>query len=445
MPDPTGAATATEEPPVSQFTLVARARFAPLFITQSLGALNDNVYKQALVILITFGAAAHSGKDSAMLVTLSTGLFILPFFLFSALAGQLADQLDKARLIQRVKLAEIVIMALGAVGFALSSLPLLICTLFLMGSQSAFFGPLKYGILPQHLHPEELVGGNGLIQMATYVAILVGSIIGGFVMADLDSGPSAVSGIVLVLALCGWLASRFIPAAPPAEPGLTLDFNLWRATRACVGYASENATVLAAVLGISWFWFVGATFFQLLPTYARDVLGGDARVVTLLLAAFSVGIGVGSLLCERLAGGAGALRLLPAGVVGLSVFALVPLALQSSLASAAEAAGTLGMADVLATPASLLVVVAFLLLALAGGLYVVPLYALMQARSDPARRSRVIAANNVINALLMVGSALFTIALLAADLDIAQIFAIVSVLNLGAGIWVIRHTHARAG
>ncbi len=295
-----------------QVYLLGQRRFVWIFLTQFFGAFNDNLYKNALVIFITF-EVARDPATRALLVTASAGLFILPFFIFSAWAGQIADRLEKSRLIREVKLAEIGIMLLGAAAFALRSVPMLIAVLFLMGSQSAFFGPLKYGILPQLLYKRELVAGNGLIQMATFVAILVGMILGGTLVAAQRGGELIVGVTVVAVAVLGWLLSRKIPAVSVADPDLEIDRRPWRPMRQAIAYAREDRRVFLAILGVSWFWFVGATFLQLLPAYGRDTLHGDASVVIMLLSCFTVGIGIGSVLCARLSRAEINLRLVRAG------------------------------------------------------------------------------------------------------------------------------------
>jgi MFS family permease len=418
-----------------QIYLLGQRRFVSIFLTQFLGAFNDNLYKNALVIFITFEVASDPA-GRALLVTASAGLFILPFFIFSAWAGQIADRLEKSRLIRGVKLAEIGIMLLGAAAFALRSVPMLIAVLFLMGSQSAFFGPLKYGILPQLLYKRELVAGNGLIQMATFVAILVGMIFGGTLVAARAGGELVVGLTVVAVALLGWLLSRKIPTVSAADPDLKIDRGPWRPMRQSIAYAREDRRVFLAILGVSWFWFVGATFLQLLPAYGRDTLHGDANVVILLLSCFTVGIGVGSVLCARLSGAELSLRLVPAGAVGLSIFAAVPLVFSPDVA--VDAPTLEGVSRILASSGNQAVVASFVGLAVSGGIFIVPLYTYVQAKSPLARRARVIAANNIFNALLMVVSAVLTMAALAAGMSIPVIFAVVAVLNLVFMLTVVR-------
>lgn len=418
-----------------QFHLLGKRRFVWIFLTQFFGAFNDNLYKNALVIFITF-EVARDPASRALLVTASAGLFILPFFIFSAWAGQIADSLEKSRLIRQVKLAEIGIMLLGAAAFALRNVPMLIAVLFLMGSQSAFFGPLKYGILPQLLDKRELVAGNGLIQMATFVAILVGMIFGGTLVATQGGGELIVGVAVFVVAVLGWLLSRQIPAVSVADPDLKIDRGPWRPMRQGIAYAREDRRVFLAILGVSWFWFVGATFLQLLPAYGRDTLNGDANVVIMLLACFTVGIGIGSLLCARLSGAELNLRLVRAGAVGISIFATVPLIFAPD--AAVDGPTLAGVSRVLASSGNQLVVASLVGLAVAGGIFIVPLYTYVQAKSPLARRARVIAANNILNALLMVVSAVLTIVALSAGMSIPVIFAVVAVLNLVFMLTVVR-------
>jgi len=420
---------------VAQFGLLRERRFGPFFATQFLGAFNDNVFKNALIILIAFGAADAIGLDSNVLVNLSAGLFILPFFLFSASAGQIADRYEKSMLIRRIKLAEIAIMALAAAAFLLDRPLALIAVLFLMGTQSAFFGPIKYAILPQHLAEEELVGGNGMVEMGTFVAILLGTLAGGVLIAVPGAGPALVSATVLAVAVAGWWTSRGIPVAPAVAPGLAVRWNLLAESWRIVDEARANRTVFLSMLGISWFWLYGATFLAQLPNFTKEVLGGDERVVTVLLATFSLGIGIGSLACERLSGRKVEIGLVPFGAIGLSVFALDLGAAAGAGAPPAALAGPLAW---LAEPRHWRVLADLALLAVSGGLFIVPLYALIQQRSEPERRSRVIAANNILNALFMVVSALLAIALLSAGLGIVELFLVVAVMNAVVAWFIFR-------
>ncbi|QID16740.1 MFS transporter [Nitrogeniibacter mangrovi] len=415
----------------SQFGLMRQRRFAPFFLTQFFGAFNDNLFKNALVVLITFDAARYTTLAPGVLVNLAAGIFILPFFLFSATAGQLADKYEKSHLMRLIKLMEIGVMGLGAAAYALDSLWLLLATLFFMGLQSSIFGPVKYAILPQHLAETELVGGNALVESGTFVAILLGTIAGG-VMIALSGGAVWVSSAALVVALAGYLASRGIPDAPAADPGLRVSWNPITETWRTIGFTRGNRTVFLSILGISWFWFYGALFLSQFPGYARDALGGDEHAVTLLLAVFSVGIGVGSLLCEKLSGKHVEIGLVPFGAIGLTVFAL-----DLWWASPAAAPGVnLPIGTVLAEPATWRALADLVMIGVFGGFFIVPLYALIQSRSEASHRSRIIAGNNILNALFMVVAALLGAGLLAAGVSIAQLILITAVLNAAVAIYI---------
>ncbi len=420
---------------MTQLRLLRERRFSALFTTQFLGAFNDNVYNNALIIFITF-EAAQDAAARAILVTISAGIFILPFMLFSAWAGQISDKLEKSALIRTIKVAEIVIMLLAAVGFALGSVSMLIALLFLMGTQSAFFGPLKYGILPQLLDETELMAGNGLIQMATFVAILIGMILGGKLAAVEASRSWLVGAAVIAVALLGWLASLGVPRAGAAAPKLQIDRGPWPSMFTGMAYVRETPGVFAAVLGVSWFWFLGATFLQLLPAYGRDTLSGDPDVIIMLLTCFTIGIGVGALICARLSGKKINLRLVPVGAVGMTVFGLVPFFALGSPPDSADELKTI--AEVLTQPGNRVAILSFIGLAISGGVFIVPLYTYVQLNSALSRRSRVIAANNIINSLFMVVSALLTLAALGAGMSIPQIFAAVAVLSLVYTLMVCR-------
>jgi hypothetical protein len=412
---------------MSQFGLFRERRFAPFFGTQFLGAFNDNLYKNAVVILIAFSGLSAAQADA--LVNLAAGIFILPFFLFSATSGQLADKLEKSRLIRAVKLAEIVIMALAAVGLLLESVPLLLVVLFSLGAQATVFGPVKYSILPQHLRSHELVGGNGLVEMGTFIAILVGTIAGGLLVALRPIGPLVVAGAGLAVAVLGWLASRAIPNAPAASPALVVRYEPFSQTWSLLRHARRERVVWLAIHAISWFWFYGAVFLAQFPGYARSVLGAGEQVVTLMLAAFSVGIGVGSTLCERLSRGRIDLGVTLFGAIGLSLFA-VDLFFASPAPLAEPAPGALvGVLELCGRAGSVRIVGDLLLIGLFGGFFIVPLYALMQQRSSVEHRSRVIAANNVLNAAYMVVASIVAIALRAAGMTIPVLLLVTALAN----------------
>jgi acyl-[acyl-carrier-protein]-phospholipid O-acyltransferase/long-chain-fatty-acid--[acyl-carrier-protein] ligase len=305
----------------NQYHLFRTTRFLPLFVTQFLGALNDNLFKNALVILILYRLAESGGHDGPVLVTIAAGVFILPFFLFSATAGQLADKFEKSRLIRLIKLAEILIMGLAVGGFLWGESYLMLAVLFLMGAQSTFFGPLKYAILPDHLHEDELIGGTGLIEAGTFLAILIGTILGG-VMILTGNGVAVVSAAILLLAGCGWLSSFFIPRAEPPSPDLKLNPNIPAETWNIIRAATARRDMRLTILGISWFWLVGATFLSQFPGLAKNVIGANEHVVTLFLTTFSIGIGLGSLFCNKLLDGEITAKFVPFGALGMTLFTL---------------------------------------------------------------------------------------------------------------------------
>lgn len=414
-----------------QFQLLGERRFGPFFVTQALGAFNDNIFKNALVILVAFGISGLSDGDVNRYVNVAAGLFILPYFLFSATAGQIAEKYEKARLIRAIKLLEIVIMGLAVVGLLAKSLDLLFAVIFLMGAQSTLFGPVKYSILPQHLRAEELVGGNALVQGATFLAILLGTMLGGWLMS-VHGGVRWVGLTVVIVAVLGYLAARAIPAAAPTAPGLRINWNPLTETWRSFGFLRTNRTVLLAVLGISWFWLYGALFLAQLPNFTKLHLGGDETVVTLLLSMFSLGIGLGSLLCERLSGRKVEIGLVPLGSIGLTLFGIDLFFAQAGLPDASG----LSAGQFLASAASHRILVDLVLIGVFGGFFIVPLYALIQARTEPSHRARVIAGNNILNALFMVVAALLAIAFLDAGLTIPQLLLTVAIMNAAVAVFI---------
>ncbi len=415
----------------NQFRLLFERRFGPFFLTQLFGAFNDNVYKNALVILVAYHAADYSKIDSNLLTNVAAALFILPFLLFSASAGQLADKFDKALLIRIIKTAEVGIMAIGGIGLHMKSLPLLLGALFLLGLHSTFFGPVKYSILPQTLRPEELVGGNGLVEMGTFVAILAGTVIAGL-LVTLEAGSAWVTATIVGIALLGLIASFMIPRAPAVDPALAFNWNPASETWKNIGVARTDRSVFLSLLGISWFWFYGALFLSQFPGYSKSVLGGGEHVVTLLLALFSVGVAAGSLLCERLSGHKVEIGLVPFGSIGLSLFAV-----DLFFATPHEVAQSgLGAIEFLCRPGSWRVAADLFLIGLFGGFYIVPLYALVQSRSAPSHRSRIIAANNILNALFMVIAAGLAVLALNAGATIPQLLLLTGILNALVAVYI---------
>lgn len=412
--------------------LVGKRRFGPFFATQFLGAFNDNLFKNALLILITFQAGSVAGMSTNTLVNLGQVLFILPFFLFSAAAGFMADRAEKSSLIRRIKALEIAIMLLAAAAFALDSVPLLLAVLFLMGTQSAFFGPVKYAILPQHLAEHELVGGNGVVEMGTFLAILLGTVVAGVLIALGAIGTTLVSALIVVLAVLGWLTSRAIPVAPALSDTPLVKPAFGMALVSILRDTKTNRTVFNAILGISWFWFYGLAFLTQLPNLTKLHLGGDETVVTLLLTLFSLGIGVGSLLCERMSGRLVEIGLVPFGAIGLTYFGFdLYLAIPEATQVVQRPLG-----EFLADSSQWRALFDLFAMAVFGGFYIVPLYALVQLRSPVDKRSRIIAGNNVLNALFMVVSALTAIVLLGAGLSIPQLFLVVALMTAAVSIYI---------
>ena len=418
----------------SQFSLLRSRRFLPFFLTQLLGAFNDNIFKQALILGILFKLNAQA--DQALLINLCALLFILPFFLFSALGGQFGEKFAKDALIRAIKLGEVLIMLAGAVGVLLGNLPLMLLVLFLMGSQSALFGPVKYSILPQALREDELVGGNALVETGTFLAILGGTIGAGLLMASSDYA-ALVAGSVVGVAVLGYLASRFIPFAHASLPQLALDWNIfrqsWQIMRMGLG---QRPAVSRSLIGNSWFWFLGAVYLTQIPAFAKDWLHGDESVVTLILTLFSLGIGLGSMLCERLSGGKVEIGLVPFGSIGLSLFGILLWAGSGQLAPADSAHDWLSL---LAQPGSLTLLGCVVGLGLFGRFYIVPLYALIQSRTAEQERARVVAANNILNALFMVASALLSIFFLSvAGLSVPELFLVVSLMNVAVNCYIFK-------
>lgn len=413
-----------------QFELLRQKRFLPFFITQFFGALNDNVFKNALIILIAFQGVQFIDTDTDLLINIAAALFILPFFLLSATAGQWIDKYEKSASIRTIKLIEIVIMLFAAFAFVQGYIFILIALLFLMGAQSTFFGPAKYSYIPQHLKTDELVEGNAWVQMGTFVAILMGTILGG-VMIGMEQGRLYVAYAIVLLAVAGYLASRFIPLTPSLNKDLKINWNIFSETYRNIKFLKSNRTVFLSILGVSWFWFLGATYLVQLPNYTKTILGGNEQVVTLLLTLFTVGIGTGSLLCNWLSGKKIEIGLVPFGSIGLTVFGIDLYLSQPEVLPAAA----LGLKDFLLN-GHVRLIADVVLIGFFGGLYIVPLMALVQQRSEPEHMSRVIAGNNIINALLMVLSAVVAIVTLSSGFSIAQLFLLVAIFNAIVAIYI---------
>jgi len=419
----------------NQFALLQQRRFAPFFWTQFSGAANDNLFKFSFTVMVTYQLSV-SWLPPALAGLVIGALFILPFLLFSATSGQLTDKYPKTLMVHAVKNLEIAIMLLAAYGFFIPNVavqvPVLLGCVFLMGLHSTLFGPVKFAYLPQVLSDAELTGGNGMVEMGTFVAILVGNMVGGLLITIPDIGRTAVAVGCVALALVGRWVAQAIPQVPATDPGLRINWNPFTETWRNLKLAHSNPVVFRSLLGISWMWFFGAVFLSQFPSFAKEVLHGDAQVATLLLVVFSIGIGTGSLLCEVLSRRHVEIGLVPLGAIGMSVFAvdlyfaargLPPSAVMGLAAFTAQAAHWRVMADLA-------------LLSLFAGLYSVPMYALIQLRSPPTHRARTIAANNILNALFMIASALIAGALLTSGCTIPQIFLFTGIANAVVAFYI---------
>ncbi len=416
---------------MSTLKLMKTKRFAPFFFVQFFGAMNDNIFKNTLLILITFKVASES--ESATMASLAGGLFILPFFLFSGVAGQIADKYEKSRLMRIVKLIEIPIMVLGAASFFIGNISLQLFTLFLMGTQSAFFGPVKYSILPQHLAENELVGGNSLVEMGTFLAILIGTIAGGLLASSQNMNAVAVT--IISVAVIGWIVSRMVPTAAAGAPHLKLNWNPFTETASLFRLIRKKEAIFNSIVGISWLWFFGAIVLSQLPVYVKHVLHADETVVTLLLAVFSISIGVGSILTEKLSRGVIELGIVPIGALGLTIFTgdLYFISYNPANDTLYNASQFWAAAK---SGANMRIIFDFMMIGIFFSMFMVPLFALIQIRSDEDSRSRVIAANNIFNSVFMVVSALSVPVLISFGNTVLDILLITAILNLVVSLYI---------
>lgn len=416
----------------SLFGLFKTRRFLPFFLSQFGGALNDNIFKNSLLVIFVSSTAASGLGNTDVLVNLAAGLFILPFFIFSPLAGQLADKYDKALIIRRLKRFEILIMVVAALAWWFHLWWLLMALLFAMGTQSAFFGPIKYSIIPQHLGDDELVSGNAQVEMGTFVAILLGTV-GGTLLADLAQPEAIIGAAIIAIAVLGWVASRSIPPAPPRAAELVVDWNPLREARVLYALARKRRAVLLSIVGISWFWLLGASYLTQMPNFVVSVLKGTPGLIATLLCGFVVGIASGSLLCDRLSGHKVEIGLVPLASIGLSLFGIDLF----FSANAFAAPQLLSIGEFLSRADGLRILLDIVLIGLSGGLYIVPLYANIQSRTEDKTRARVIAFNNILNALFMVVASILGILLLGvADLSIPDFFLVVAVMNIAVALFI---------
>jgi 1-acyl-sn-glycerol-3-phosphate acyltransferase len=415
----------------NQFALLRQRRFAPFFWTQFAGAANDNLFKFAFTVMVTYQLSV-GWLPPSMAGLVIGALFILPFLLFSATSGQLADKYDKRRLIGFVKSFEIAIMLLAAYGFFRADIPVLLACTFLMGLHSTLFGPVKFAYLPHHLSERELTGGNGMVEMGTFVAILLGNVAGGLLIALPEVGAKTVGVGCIAMAVLGRAVAWYVPASPATDPTLKINWNPFTETVRNLKLAHGNVVVFRSLLGISWMWFFGAVFLSQFPSFAKEVLHGNEQVASLLLVVFSIGIGTGSLLCEVLSRRHVEIGLVPLGAIGMSVFAIDLYFAARGLPPSA----TMGLAQFVGIAAHWRVMADLALLSLFAGLYSVPMYALIQLRAQPTHRARIIAANNILNALFMIASSVIAGALLGAGVTIPQIFLIVGLANAVVAFYI---------
>src|SRR5882672_3475499 len=417
----------------SQFRLLRSRRFLPFFVTQFLAAFNDNVYKNALQILIAFPIAASTLGSPDLLVNLAAALFVLPYFLFSATAGQIADKYEKSRLMRAIRLGEIAVMLIAAAALWHGRIDWMLVLIFLLGTLAAFFGPVKYAIMPQHLTDAELVGGNALVDTGTFAAILIGLLAGGALTTLGLPGLKLTAVLLVFVAIAGYAASRAIPAAPATAPQLKLSFNIFAETWRNIGFARAHRPVFLAILGISWFWMFGSMFVAQLPNYTKVVLAGSQTLVILLTFALTAGIGLGSLLCERLSGRKIEIGLVPFGSIGLSAFSIdLYFAFPAAIGAEHVTIATFFQID-----NSIRLLVDLVGIGAFGGFFTVPLYAMVLSRTAASHRARVIACNNILNALFMVaGGVLAVIALSFWHFNIPQLFLLAALINAGVAVYI---------
>ena len=413
----------------SQFSLLSQRRFGPFFWTQFCGAFNDNLFKTALMVMLAYDALSWTSLDPSTIINLIPGLFILPYVVFSASAGQLADKFEKSGLARCVKWLELVIMGIAAAGWMTHTLWLLVAAVVGMGIHSTLFGPVKYAYLPQQLKTEELIGGNGLVEMGTFVGILFGEILGAVLIVYKPWGIELVAGATIAVAVLGLIASYRIPHTPALAPDLKINLNFVAESIRNINHSRQNRTVFLSMLGNSWFWFYGAMILAQFPVYAKDYLHGDHNVFVLLLTVFSLGIGAGSLLCERLSGHKVEIGLVPFGAIGLSLFGIDLFFASVAFSTNASHPDLVGVAGLLAQHGVPRILFDIAMIGMFGGFFIVPLFALIQTRSDPGHLSRTIAGMNILNALFMIGAAGLAIVLLGQGFSIPQLFLVTAILN----------------
>ncbi len=418
-------------------SLFKTRRFLPLFITQFFDAFNSNAFKNALLIWVTYDASVRSAHYSSIIVTLAAALFVLPFFLFSATAGQISDKYPKVALTQKIRLIDIFLMFGCGIGFYLENTTFLLLILFLTGTQAAFFGPLKYSLLPENLHEDELIAGNALIEGGTFLAILLGTIFGGLIIS-IPHGIYYLTLALILLSIVSWFSSCFITKTTGGDIHLNVDYNIFAASWNIINYTRANKTVWLTIITISWFWGLGAIFLTQFSTYTKQVIHGNAHIVTLFLALFSVGISIGSLLCNKILKGKINLRFAPWGCLGMSIFIIDFYFASQHYHVPSFGTGLITLTDFLKNWQSLRIIFDLLGLAICAGIYIVPLYAVMQHRAEKKYIARVIAVNNIMNALYMVLGSIVTLLMFWVGLNVKSVFLAVGIVNI-LFFFMLRH------
>ena len=421
----------------NQFKLLTQKRFAPFFFTQFLGAFNDNIFRNGLIILLTFKGIEVFGLNASQIANVAGALFILPYFLFSAIAGQIADKYEKSILIKSTKLLEIILMITAAFVLLTENYSFLLFILFLMGFQSSLFGPVKYAYIPQKLKLNELIGGNALVESGTYIAIILGLVVGGLAVSIGQENDYPLASLLLLMAILGYFFSCKIPNTEPTDPTLKINWNIFTEIKKIIGFSKEKDRIFLYIIGISWFWFYGSVITLQIPAYTINILMGDESLTTFLLATFAIGIGIGSLACERLSKNQIELGITPIGAIGLSLFTLDLYFFSSNL----NIVNPMSIKLFLSHLSNWRLILDLIMIGTFGGIFSVPFYAAIQEQAEKKFLSRIIAANNIINAIFMVSASLLAISILSLGVSIPEFFALISVLNIF--LMIIMHFNSK--
>ena len=421
----------------NQFTLLTQKRFAPFFCTQFLGAFNDNIFRNGLIILLTFKGIEVFGLNASQIANVAGALFILPYFLFSAIAGQIADKYEKSILIKSTKLLEIILMVTATFVLLTENYSFLLFILFLMGFQSSLFGPVKYAYIPQKLKLNELIGGNALVESGTYIAIILGLVVGGLAVSIGQENDYPLASLLLLMAILGYFFSCKIPNTEPTDPTLKINWNIFSEIKKIIGFSKEKDRIFLYIIGISWFWFYGSVITLQIPAYTINILMGDESLTTFLLATFAIGIGIGSLACERLSKNQIELGITPIGAIGLSLFTLDLYFFSLNLNIVTPMSIKLFLSHL----SNWRLILDLIMIGAFGGIFSVPFYAAIQEQAEKKFLSRIIAANNIINAIFMVSASLLAISILSLGVSIPEFFALISVLNIF--LMIIMHFNSK--